>query len=896
MSALFALLPYILLLITISMVTIGVLRGRKRGFDRSVSKLITTAIAILITVIILVVFNIVMGGVISSVIDGVIDNTTNSLESKTGSFDKIFLNILENETILDVLRKFPLALVAPFIFVSIFTFVRPLTSLLNKVFEKVFKDKPKMSEKTSKVTGSVISGVNMLIITMVFLMPLVGILNFVGTTYNGIPEKTTESVSYLSVVDGLAKSTKNPAFKVVSFLGPNFTFNQVSAVKVDGKRVYPYKEIGYVANAAISLMPLIEDDMGDYTELHAKGIERFSKSVTKSEVFVKVFPSLLAEFSDSIINLDSKKGNEAKNEFLKSVSSFLGKNDEKTIKQDIKAAADIFNVLINHNFFKAYKDATNSGDSNAIIEVIAVERSDEESEKSMLGELLYVLSQNSGTVSIIPDAANLGLWYFCEIMQIPEDYIKSRETLITSITNLTSSTENAESIAKKIKAEFNKHGLYIDNYTTFELAQAIKLTTNLNSDKKVTEFLKVATHKRYNDRVNEENITGYEFASNFNNLIISLFEQYKETDIIVLENSKEDELTLAKIRKSFDSIEALAYGKTYETVSKTYTYHELKIDKETLSDVSETDMILEGNLIAGVVFNAMKFKNSVPKDNKDVVTVAQKSDFESLGKLFDELEESLLFGSASRKLLVASLRSSLLQGLDILTDLMVETIEEKEDFSAIKLFTSMKETIILVNSLGKDNASDDEVKASMKNLIVNMDQTTAGIITQMINKDTLKSYGVSDESAAPMANLMKNIMTDFGNAEGLSDEQYQKEVKAIQYLYKAAETKKGEAPQPMFGENGKYKSSDDFVETIMNSNVMLNSANSTSYGPDGKPVEDPLKVKNKMSENDKESLTNSISKYYNENKTNDATHNNKLKKDLVAVGVLMNVDVSDSIN
>jgi len=893
MNAIFMLLPYLFLLATLVVLTVGIIRGVKRGFGKSLTKTITTVCAIIISIVVLIILKAALGGLVSSAVDNLIENITNN--GGDGSTDKIINAILKNETVKEIIKTFPFAMMAPFVFVTLFAIFKPISALFNKLLDKRLDGKIKMSEKASKISGGAISGFTALVTFLIFLMPTIGIINFVGLTYKGIPKETTEKVEAMSYLEGVAKTSENPAFKSVSLLGANFTFNQLSAVKVDGERVYPYKEFGYVANAAISVLPLVEDDMDNYSELHVKGIDRFSQSVVKSKVFIKIFPDLLKEIGDEIIKVDGDD-TDPKAVFLNSVKTFLTSNDESTIKDDLVSVADIFEVLINHNFFKAYKKASDGGDNDAFLEVIAYEKKDNDNEVSMLGELLYVLSQNSRTVLIIPDAANLGLWYFCDIMEIPEDYEKSRTELLESLTEIISTNnEDTDKFAKKLKAEFGKHGLTIDISTATALAKAIESTANVYNVNDLTAFLKEATQTKYGGTVNG-NLNRFEFARSFNNDLFTVISDLEAgREVSISDFIKDDEVTAVKLKKSFDAIEALAYDKGFAEASRTYTYHELKVESSSLDNVTEEEMIKEGNLIAGVVFNALTFKNSLPEQS-DAVSVAEKSDFGSLGRLFDELEKSILFGNSSRKLLVASLRSRLMQGLDILTDSMVDQIEEKENLSAVKLFGSVKETILLVNKLGKEDAKDEEIKDSMKNLIETLDTTTAGVINEMITKDTVKTYGVSDESAGPVSKLFKNIMTDFGNAEGLSDDQYQKEVKAIQYLYKAAETKPEQQGKPMFGENGRYSSADDFVETMMASNVMLNSANKTSYDKDGNPEEDPLNVKNRMSENDKQALTQSVEKYYNEHKTNDSGHNEQLKKDLIAIGILMNVDVSGNLN
>lgn len=331
--------------------------------------------------------------------------------------------------------------------------------------------------------------------------------------------------------------------------------------------------------------------------------------------------------------------------------------------------------------------------------------------------------------------------------------------------------------------------------------------------------------------------------------------------------------------------------KLYDEVNNTTTDWCEQID---LSNVGRDEMRLEALRLASIISAVDDFTQSVVVEGDEDVTVDfqetfLQSDIGSLGRALDLMKQSVLFENSYEFILGAVLRSEAFSELGIFNEEVIQLMLDK-DTNLETMLVSRQQLARLANSVGgMENASE-----AIKLIIKNITPEEAETIKKTLTPEALGKFG-SDKSEA-LSKTLTSVVDSLAEAGDMSDEQLEKEAQAIDKMVTVAKASSDSDAPNIFskGADDESKSgmtADDLVSSVMDSEIMTSSIKKATTDEDGNKVEDPYKISSGMSEEDKQSATDAINNYYEENKT--AENDEEMKEDLSSLASILGIDPSE---
>ena len=126
----------------------------------------------------------------------------------------------------------------------------------------------------------------------------------------------------------------------------------------------------------------------------------------------------------------------------------------------------------------------------------------------------------------------------------------------------------------------------------------------------------------------------------------------------------------------------------------------------------------------------------------------------------------------------------------------------------------------------------------------------------------------------------------------MSDEQYNAEAKAMSDMMNVAMNFNKSNTKGLFGEGSATGvEADEFVDNIFGSTVISATVVDTVYKEGEEPENDPLKFQKSLGTNDKNKLVTALNDKW-ANATEEEKADEEYKKNYVALGALMNVELS----
>ena len=126
----------------------------------------------------------------------------------------------------------------------------------------------------------------------------------------------------------------------------------------------------------------------------------------------------------------------------------------------------------------------------------------------------------------------------------------------------------------------------------------------------------------------------------------------------------------------------------------------------------------------------------------------------------------------------------------------------------------------------------------------------------------------------------------------MSDEQYNAEAKAMSDMMNVAMNFNSSKTSGMFGEGSATGvEADEFVDNIFGSAVISSTVVDTVYKEGDDPQNDPLKFEKSLGGNDKDKLVDALNGKW-ANATDEEKADEEYKKNYVALGALMNIELT----
>lgn len=316
---------------------------------------------------------------------------------------------------------------------------------------------------------------------------------------------------------------------------------------------------------------------------------------------------------------------------------------------------------------------------------------------------------------------------------------------------------------------------------------------------------------------------------------------------------------------------------------------------ETPENLTREDLMNEGKLSAQMIKDGLKFIESIPdgESSSDPLLLIAALDMNSLGALYDNAESSRFIGEGFHHTIIAILGSPTFDNIRPICDILVNHIE-KGDIDVTKLLISTQQLSSILVNYQSGNGSTDMIglSKSLSTLIASVDKDTAAIISEMLNSGAFGAnllMGGDNKVSA----MLSNVIDAIAGMEDLSEEQLQKEAKAIDYMMKIANTatniESAEDLKSVF--EAEEDNAAELVETMLTSEISVTAINAIAYDENGNLNEDALELSESLKEEDKEQVVDSIESYYKENATEE--NREAIKKNINAIASIFGTDLTD---
>ena len=352
-------------------------------------------------------------------------------------------------------------------------------------------------------------------------------------------------------------------------------------------------------------------------------------------------------------------------------------------------------------------------------------------------------------------------------------------------------------------------------------------------------------------------------------------------------------------KPSAAALDATASLKSAEDLkTKKVTLEDLLVDTEqAASAINANTVQKEAEAIASMFSSVNTLQKEMKHDSKlDLNEVA-----ETMGNILDSLKQTESVGAdKTANLFTAVLQSETVResaDMDMNTATQMAQKATEGDVDYTQTMTAVSKGMDVVTKLGKgETVSDDE----MVELIQNINPQSAGAIEVYATPETMQKY-VSAKYAVTSSELVSSTFHYMGTTNTMTEEQYQKEAKALnQVLSLALTAKENSAHKHLFTKEGQVGAlpgtAAETVETFMSSQALGYGLRTTMLDENGNVKEgkqDAFDLGAKLPANstDRADCEAAIAAYYAEHGEEE-----NCKDTLMALAALLGVDGSAILN
>ena len=316
---------------------------------------------------------------------------------------------------------------------------------------------------------------------------------------------------------------------------------------------------------------------------------------------------------------------------------------------------------------------------------------------------------------------------------------------------------------------------------------------------------------------------------------------------------------------------------------------------------AKTEIISLGELTEGreeVIDRKAEAKNlahlfATIVDTKDGLDGDVEDILHKLGPILDGFSNTVTIGKArTGRILKAILQSDNVHdsiGFSVLEadDAADSMINSANNRGYTSVMNSLHKIVVVFESITDDSKdTDDAVKELLDDLTVD----SAEVISNIAKPNVVVNYGVKEQSAEPVSELVSDTFTNLANAKEsgeLSEEEFEKESAAVSKMMNVLMTTGG--ANRAFGEGSRTGTdAASFVASVLDSSVMIGTVVDKVY-VDGSetPIIDPMNSQSTMDEDEQAELVEALNDRYQGSDKSEET-----EREIIALAALMNVEVA----
>ena len=854
-----------LLAVSVLFILANVLIGLIRGIKKTIGSLV----AIIVSAILAAIITSIICNPSSSLVVSVMQMLEDMLAA--GAIKDVFAI----EEIGEAISHYAAMIAAPFIFLALYIVLSIIVGIVVSIVIKFIPPKEKPAALIHRLGGVGVGFVCGLLVSLLILMPIVGVLDIVVSVSKSEAVTTfDESGEIPKMFEG---AEDNGIYKFYSAT-TGWMFDSFASSSYNGERIYLKKDIEVIL-AVVGNLGAIAGDATSFGQEQIDALNAIIDNLDRSVMVKHTLAGVLSEMAtkwsqgETFMGMESIDAGQLLNPVLNRLFGVLSTSDETNISSDMRTLTAILEVFVKYDLLSDSENYDNMLEKFAGDGVIA--------------ELISVANSNARMSVLADEITQLSIRALASTIGIPETPDDRYNQLMDSIADTLNESyfmsylERVEFVEDEVADALDEYGVEVDGQAAKDIAVSIladlgDVTSLEGSD--IREFFVIYAIANGNAG-STASIPGYAFLSNTSYDIVVNPDGTISVGEIVFENYN---------YVNYSSSQAYLMGKRHVDIGDAATLYSADAMKSSLITFADilanvkkysdcADPEAEARKISDLLATAIDiFKTD------DGGEVSKNKIIEEVGVLLDKMSETEIFGAdVTADLLKGIFQTKTVRedlGLTIgevnnFADKMNETAKG-EDSSYSQTTQVVSSTVTVIEKLSDNSTTKEERKESTKELLNDMTPANAELMGSMTTPSMMVQYGAIEEKAetvsASVSTLFSN-MADFtpdtDSEEGQA--RYDAEAEAVNAVLQLAMDSADSDANALFnseegGEGRTGSTAEEFVDLLVNSEVVGQTLITTVY-EDGN-TENPYGVI--PTEEDKAVLNDELLKYYEANKDN----------------------------
>ncbi|MBO5682920.1 MAG: hypothetical protein J6S10_02985, partial [Clostridia bacterium] len=281
-------------------------------------------------------------------------------------------------------------------------------------------------------------------------------------------------------------------------------------------------------------------------------------------------------------------------------------------------------------------------------------------------------------------------------------------------------------------------------------------------------------------------------------------------------------------------------------------------------------------------------------DTGDVIATfgAVLDNFSSCETIGKDIASNLLVAIMQSDDIRSEIGFTLVQASNVAGKVNDGTGAEGENYETI--LKNLGNTVDALSSTTDENVNTTEkVEVLMKDIT----PTSAEVLQEISTPETVKNYGVSEQSAPAVSDMMSDMFGNMSDAKenGMSEEEYQKESQAVSDMMSVAMNATSSDAKTMFGEDSATNiTATEFVNRAADSVIISETLVNSVYGTEEEATVDPLASERQVSDEEKAEIVDALNNKWTEQleTSDDEDANAEYQKVLTSIASIINIKVA----
>lgn len=761
-----------------------------------------------------------------------------------------------------------------------------------------------------------------------------------------------EETMQKTVIEPWVAPLNNGTLKVYRALGGKALCHAMTDFEIHQTNVDFTREVGSITSFACNIVKLGKTNIANYGHNEALVFIAVADSFEDSVLLPTITGEIIYDATEKWMAGDAFLGakkpvfgdmSEIFDPFFDSLLKILNKDARNTtaLQADFRTVAEIVSTLAENGVFSKLSDIDrlmSALSADGVVEGLVTELGKNESMKPLIPEITNMGMRALATSLGIP--ADVQAVYgdlmdeIAEAVNYARDLSEADRTAhlsadlkkafdeagmielngdvidlyaISMAEDLIENTEKDEITAEDIQAFFEVYALNTATKTVEE-----NDSRELSEEKSIDRYAGTVYEGKTDDELRE---SGAAVLANAQKLLSDINENDTEgistqaTAILkdvygtILNEESEAWRALEKVqitkKPTAEALDAAASLKSADEMKTSkVTMQDLLVDTEQAASAINAETVQKEAQAIASMFSSVNTLQKEMKHNSDMELNEVAS---AMGNILDALKQTESVGSdKTANLFTAVLQSEVVRDsadMDMTTATQMAHKATEGDVDYTQTMTAVSKGMDVVTKLGKgETVSDDE----MVELIQNLTPQSAGAIEVYATPETMQKY-VSEKYAGTVAELIASTFHYMGTTNTMTDEQYQKEAKALnQVLSLALTAKENSAHKHLFTKEGQVGAlpgtAAETVETFMSSQALGYGLRTTMLNENGSVKEGKqdafdLGAKIPANSTDRADCEAAIEAYYDAH-----SEEENCKDTLTALAALLGVDGSAILN